>query len=311
MASIASRPPPAVSPSAASTSVSALSAPTIPTSVESTQENDPLIVRFTNVQDLFDAINCTVGDFLTVTNVSSSQFTEIDREREKRHRRIRFRRYDSKSRILTIAIPTAIHEALHLELYMLYRDQLVRNGTERSWKDSGSATFRAEQGHPGEGDSTGGPLPERKGADKWPTLVIESGYSQTLPELRRDMQWWFQASNHEVKIVILAKFDDQQHHILLEKWEKEETISIPQGAITRSRAAAMSQINPVMRQSITITRDETTNPVSYNVTRGPLVLGFRLLYLRDPGPQERDFVLSIQDLQLYAGRVWDELPRSD
>ncbi|KAK0656964.1 hypothetical protein B0T16DRAFT_425373 [Cercophora newfieldiana] len=84
------------------------------------------------------------------------------------------------------------------------------------------------------------------------------------------MRWWFQASNHEVKIVILAKFDDQQHHILLEKWE-EEISSLQgaslQGAITRSRAAAISQqngvLNPVKRQSITITRDETTNPVSY------------------------------------------------
>ena len=127
------------------------------------------------------------------------------------------------------------------------------------------------------------------------------------------MRWWFQASNHEVKIIILAKFNKQQHHILLEKWEEE--ISSPQGAITRSRAAAILQQNgvliPVKQQSITITRDETTNPVSYNVTRGALVLGFRLLFLRDPSPQEGDFVLSIQNLQLYAEKVWAELPRSD
>ncbi|KAK3379739.1 hypothetical protein B0T24DRAFT_612824 [Lasiosphaeria ovina] len=129
---------------------------------------------------------------------------------------------------------------------------------------------------------------------------------------RNVQEQWFQASNHEVKIIILAKFDEQQHHILLEKWEEE--ISSPQGAIMRSRAATMQQngiLNPVKRQSITITRDETTNPVSYNVTRGVLVLGFRLLFLRDPGPQEGDFVLSIQDLQLFAEKVWAELPRSD
>jgi len=236
---------------------------------------------------------------------------------KKRHRKFRFRRYDSKSRILIITIPTKLHEALHLGLYRRYCNQLARNGTEEDWIDIGSATFRAEQGHPGgdggEGDSTGGPWPEREGAGNWPTLVIESGHSETLPELHKDMQWWFQASNHEVKIVILAKFDDQQHHILLEKWEEE--ISSPQGAITRSRAAAILQqngvFNPVKRQSITITREETTNPVSYNVTKGALVLGFRLLFLRDPGPQEGDFVLSIQDLQLYARKVWGELPRSD
>ncbi|KAK0717053.1 hypothetical protein B0T26DRAFT_708277, partial [Lasiosphaeria miniovina] len=221
---------------------------------------------------------------------------------KKRYRKFRFRRYNANSQILIITILTDLHEALHLELYMQYRDQLVRNGTEQSWKNIGSATFRAEQGHPGgdsgEGDSTGGPRPERIGAGNWPTLVIEPGHSETLPELHKDMRWWFQASNHEVKIVILVKFDDRQHHILLEKWEEE--ISTLQGAITRMK-----------RQSITITRDETTNPVSYNVTRGALALGFRLLFLRDPGPQEGDFVLSIQNLQLYAENVWAELPRSD
>jgi hypothetical protein len=84
----------------------------------------------------------------------------------------------------------------------------------------------------------------------------------------------------------------------------EEEVSRPQGAITRGRAAAILQQNggfeQVKRQSVTITRDETTNRVSYNVTRGALVLGFQLLLLRDPGPQERDIVLSIQDLPLYA-----------
>ncbi|KAK3371312.1 hypothetical protein B0T24DRAFT_650314 [Lasiosphaeria ovina] len=287
------------------------SASTILSSVTSTKDrdppkdSDPPTVRFTNTQDLFNTINSTTGDFLAVTNVSPNQFTEIEREQETRRPKFRFRRYDSNSQILIITILTDIHEALHLGLYMGYRDQLVLNSTKQSWKDIGSALFRAVQGHPGgggsQGDSAGGPRPER------------SGYSETLPELHKDMEWWFQASNHQVKIVILAKFDDQQHHILLEKWEEE--ISSPQGRITRSRAAAVSQqngvLNPVKRQSITITRDETTNPVSYNVTRGALVLGFRLLFLRDPGPQEGDFVLSIQDLQLYAENVWAELPRSD
>ncbi|KAK3361072.1 hypothetical protein B0T24DRAFT_563246 [Lasiosphaeria ovina] len=324
MAAIISRS--TTSPSVSASSVSALSAvpsaSTILSSVMSIKDrdppkdSDPPTVRFTNTQDLFNTIDSTTGDFLAVTNVSPNQFTKIEREQEKRRRKFRFRRYDSNSQILIITITTDIHEALHLGIYMQYYAQLARNGTERSWKDIGTATFR-QQGHPGgggsQGDSAGGPWPERAGAGNWPTLVIESGYSETLPELYKDMEWWFQASNHEVKIIILAKFDDQQHHILLEKWEEE--ISSPQRAITRSRAAAMEQqngvLNPVRRQSITITRDETTNPVSYNVTRGALVLGFRLLFLRDPGPQEGDFVLSIQDLQLFAEKVWAELPRSD
>ncbi|KAK5651084.1 hypothetical protein OQA88_13704 [Cercophora sp. LCS_1] len=268
MASIASRPLPAVSPSAASTSVSASSAvPSASTMLTPT-------VRFTNAQHLFSAIDSTTGDFLTVTNVSPDQFTEIERARGKQRRKFRFRRYHGDSQILIITIPTAVHEALRLGLYRLYWNQLFRNGTEN-------------------------PRPERVGAGDWPTLVIGSGHSETVPELHKDMRWWFRASNHEVKIVILAKFDHQQHRILLEKWEEEtsspqgaitEEISSPQGAITEeisSPQGAMQQngvLNPVKRQSITITRDETTDPGAIRHAQGdfgPICLG--MLYIKHDG----------------------------
>ncbi|KAK4158134.1 hypothetical protein C8A00DRAFT_39520 [Chaetomidium leptoderma] len=296
-----------------STSSTVPSASTVPTSVDSNQDDNPPTVRFTNVQDLFDVINCATGDFLTVTHVSPSHFTRIEREREKRRRKFRFRRYDSNSRILLITITTRLHETLHLALYYgCYSTKLVRAGMDRDWTPIGATTFR-QQGHHGEdvgeGDSTGGPRPERSGCNKWPTLVIEAGHSEPLNELHNDMRWWFRTSDHDVQIVILAKFDHRQQHILLEQWEEE--ISYPQGAITRSRSRAATMLEPVKRQSITITRDETTNPVSYNVTRGALVLGFRRLFLRDPGPQDGDFIFCIQDLQRYAEDVWGVVPGLD
>ncbi len=70
-----------------------------------------------------------------------------------------------------------------------------------------------------EGDSTGGPKPERAKKGAWPTLVIEAGYSESLDQLHCDKNWWFRESQHQVKIVVLAKFD---HPIsLLEKWEED------------------------------------------------------------------------------------------
>ncbi|KAL2174521.1 uncharacterized protein P884DRAFT_230060, partial [Thermothelomyces heterothallicus CBS 202.75] len=223
------------SPSA-STSPAVSSASTVPTSQ---QDGDPAIVRFTNVEDLFDSINRATGDFLIVTHVSPRHFTRIERERQKRRRKFRFRRYDSDTQILFITIPTGVHEALHLELNGIYLEELSRMGLSlrHAWSLIGAETFRQDHpgGNSGEGDSTGGPRPERS-RGRWPTLVIEAGYSETLQELHNDMRWWFRASNHDVKIVILAKFYYQQRYILLERWEEEN--SYPQGAITRSRAAA-------------------------------------------------------------------------
>lgn len=169
----------------------------------------------------------------------------------------------------------------------------------------GSGRLSAQQSPSGqrgkEGDSTGGPKPERAPKGAWPTLVIEAGVSETLAELHRDMQRWFSISNHEVKIVLLAKFDGTK--ILLEKWEEE--MQHRPGATTTRHSLQHQQ--PVLRQSIAITRNTTTDPVSYNVTRGALVLSFRLIFLRDPGPGEGDFVIDVQELEEYAENVWVEV----
>lgn len=179
-------------------------------------------------------------------------------------------------------------------------------GLRRAWRPFGSSLYR-ENGHPGgdvgEGDSTGGPLPYAKDLDSWPTLVIEAGDSESLPALRHDIRWWFDKSHHDVNIVLLAKFDHCRHEILVERWEEERLTSRP-GATT-TRALARSPLEPLLQQAITIARDTTTNPASYNVARGALVLKFELLFLRNPGPGEGDVIISIPELQSYAEAVWD------
>lgn len=91
----------------------------------------------------------------------------------------------------------------------------------------------------------------------------------------------------------------------LEKWEEE--IPVRTGATPTRRSATLQHQEPVLRQSIAITPDTATNPATYNVTRGALVLSFRLLFLRDPGPGEGDLVYSVQDLEEYAEDVWGEV----
>ncbi len=171
-------------------------------------------------------------------------------------------------------------------------------GLRRSWSSFGATTCRAHGGGGGEGDSTGGPRPGH-GKDDWPTLVIESGHSESMSYLHLDMQWWFAASQHQVKIVLLAKFDRSQQAILLERWEEEAPPPRP-GATTTRQAAALQAL---LRQQITITKN-TTSPVSYHVTGGDMVLPFHLLFRRAPGPQESDLIISIQDLEEYAD-VWE------
>ncbi|KAK0617952.1 hypothetical protein B0T17DRAFT_536341 [Bombardia bombarda] len=264
----------------------------------------PPAMRFTKTQDLFDVIDHTCVDSLTVTNVSLIEFTKIERAREKQGRKFRFRDYDSNSQTLIITIPTDLHEELHGQLYDEFIGQVRDMGLKNSWRGIRGAT-RSAQGHSGrsskEGDSSGGPKPQRAGKGAWPTLVIEAGFSQTLGQLHLTMKRWFSMSNHEVKIVLLAKYDNTRSVIILEKWEEE--IAVRPGATTTRHS--LQHPTPVLRQSITITQNTTTNPTSYNVTSGALVLSFRLLFLRDPNHGEGDFVFSVQELEEYAKKVWD------
>ncbi|KAL7626166.1 hypothetical protein AAE478_002936 [Parahypoxylon ruwenzoriense] len=136
-------------------------------------------------------------------------------------------------------------------------------------------------------------------------VILEEMVEKVTPLVARDQNvgdlmtgrrwWWFSTSNHDVKIVIVAKFDHRQREIILEKWEEAPPDRL--GATTTRRTPTLQ---PVLRQEIAINRDQRTDPISYNVTRGPLVLGFKLLFLRDPCPQEGDYVISIPELQWYA-----------
>lgn len=207
---------------------------------------------------------------------------------------------------MVITIPTRLHETLHNGIYLSFFEQLLYQlgpRTRELWSTIGSTTFRP-RGHPGgdggEGDSSGGPIPAREDKIAWPTLVVEAGDSESLGALRDDMRWWFSASDHEVKIVILTKFDHLRQQLIIERWEEE--IQTRPGATMTRRAAISGAVQPILRQSITIIRDPATD--SYHVARNALVLSFRLLFLRDPGPQEGDYIISIADLQAYAREVW-------
>ncbi len=142
-----------------------------------------------------------------------------------------------------------------------------------------------------EGDSTGGPWPARR-RNSWPTLVIEAGVSESLSALRDDMRWRFSASDHDVKIVLLTKFDNRNQQLIIERWEEE------------AQHPSDDTLRPVLQQSIVITRDGDANNRSYHVTSGALELSFRLLFLRDAGPQEGDYTISIPELEGFARRVW-------
>ncbi|KAF3762324.1 hypothetical protein M406DRAFT_264227, partial [Cryphonectria parasitica EP155] len=223
---------------------------------------------------------------------------------ETRRPKVRLRRYDAKSRILFITIPSRLHEAMHSHIYQKISFQIFGRGLEDRWSTMAATTCYTKPNSgagdgSGEGDSSGGPSPERDGPNAWPTLVIEAGYSESQQYLRQDMRWWLAASDHDVKIVLLIKWDRRRSEISIERWEEDIPVQRPGATNTRSTGI----LALVLRQIITITKNPTVPP-TFSIVSSALVLPFRLLFLRNPGPGESDFVLSVQELEGYARAVW-------
>ncbi|KAL5355504.1 hypothetical protein BJX96DRAFT_170736 [Aspergillus floccosus] len=53
----------------------------------------------------------------------------------------------------------------------------------------------------------------------WPTLVVETGVSESLAKLRRDATWWFQNSSGDTKIVLVISIKRATKQITIEKWQ--------------------------------------------------------------------------------------------
>ncbi|GIC86321.1 uncharacterized protein Aud_002689 [Aspergillus udagawae] len=73
---------------------------------------------------------------------------------------------------------------------------------------------------------------------RWPSLVIGTGVSESLTRLRQDARWWFENSEGAVRTVILLSIKRTRRTILLEKWQ----LSPPGQHVTPQQALRIQQM---------------------------------------------------------------------
>ncbi|CAG9940634.1 unnamed protein product [Clonostachys rosea f. rosea IK726] len=271
---------------------------TNPTTISSLQSSEQPTIKFTTYKALLEAIKQASTECIYIKDISAEQFTLVQRERgDKTPFRLKF--FCPDQHLLIITIPSMPHEVVIARLERFFITGVVAQGLDLHWIGLNSTTYiNQNNGTAGEGDASGGPFIPGVGAvQHWPTLVIESGYSQTLTQLRAQMAWWFRASAHQVKIVLLLKMDaSSPADILIEKWQEIPLQNRPGATNTRASGA----LGPNLIQVINIRRINNAAPhapQSYTVTRGDLRLDFALLFLRQPGQGEGDIIIGIQQLQ--------------
>jgi hypothetical protein len=188
--------------------------------------------------------------------------------------------------ILILKVPTAKHEVAHRS----FNDMLVIRtaGMGLQWElvSLGATTFKTSRMSK-EGDSAFRPRSILPRETDWPTIVIESGWSESLTKLRQDAYRWLKDSRGDVKIVLLFSIGRTARTMIMEKWESLPVLANPpvpaNRPATRSMTAAGAQ-TPTQIQTITIDSNSNT------VNGAPLTLEFRKIFLRQAiPPLEHDF----------------------
>lgn len=148
----------------------------------------------------------------------------------------------------------------------------------------------------------------------WPTLIIETGVSESISQLRADASKWFKDSSGNVRIVLVIAI--WNNRVDIEKWQLA-----PVGApvpLTRayidSLCSQPSNMPPLLlqlpavqqpycAQEIVITPSQVPGrPVT--VTGTPLVLPFHALYDRAPGRRQTDIRITTTQCEKITRMLW-------
>lgn len=138
------------------------------------------------------------------------------------------------------------------------------------------------------------PVPERRRAEDWPTLVIECGIPESLQQLRRDAHWWLVNSRGNVKIVVVIHSKIRAESFAIEKWQLNDPAP---GPMTRLRTGPNFKV-PTCTKMISINKPETSNVF---VASDELIIEFEDFMLRQPVPPvEQNIVFTKQNLVDWA-----------
>ena len=85
--------------------------------------------------------------------------------------------------------------------------------------------------------------PTVDGSNGWPTLVLETGVSESLPRLQADSSWWFRNSGGMTHFVIIIAIRRQTQKIIVQKWQLAP-IGSP-NPVTKAYIEQLKQTDPM------------------------------------------------------------------
>lgn len=189
--------------------------------------------------------------------------------------------YSPKQEELVLKMKTGAHEAAHKSFDKLLNEKLAfMNLADRKLLGVGSKTVHASS-RSKEADQAYRPLdlPSGRTVD-WPTLAMESGYTESAETLRNNAIWWLTASAGDVKIVVTIDINKRNRQVSFTKHDH------------------LNDDGSIQEQLVTVT--------PAGVSGCPMVLAFDRLLLTHPTAAESDIEFTRADFEYMAESIWRE-----
>lgn len=131
-------------------------------------------------------------------------------------------------------------------------------------------------------------------SDEWPSMMIETGYSDGKSKFVSDACWWLTESRGDVKNVLTISVHQKEKETVIDSW----------GWIGRPTRAEPGRGTPEIKQRVVITQD--INQHMAHGTGAPLNIPFEDLFLRKPAASsnEEDLVFDVDELRYMAYTIW-------
>lgn len=128
----------------------------------------------------------------------------------------------------------------------------------------------------------------------WPSVVVESGWSESKAKLARDASWWLTSGAGEVKNAVTLSVSQTRREIVIEIWE----------LVHRATRQEPQRKAPAVTQHLVLSQATSKSPLI--ITNAPLIIEFAKLFLREPNANngEDNIVFREDTLEYYALSVW-------
>ncbi|KAJ5544594.1 hypothetical protein N7535_007011 [Penicillium sp. DV-2018c] len=153
-----------------------------------------------------------------------------------------------------------------------------------------------------EADGSFTPLRKPSDDNDWPSVVVETGFSESEAQLRTDAHWWFSNSGYQVNIVILIHIQrTPERRVILKVYNLRPTIPrITRGLQAEIERSLLSDHTTPQEDSSTVPRPHLAAKeiivTSGNVENAPLELEFESVMRRAPNTNERNITFTAEDL---------------